>query len=289
MLQEIQNKASIKYVYEGARSPSNANSNTVVANVRELYELEGCKYSIQPSFRAGGCVTYMVQVRNIGENSVFQVTITDSLAQGKLYVDSNMVYVIYQGNVEKVTPVSTSPLKVVLNNPLAPGESVVVIYGARVIENLDPTVSKLINCAHIEASITETGEKRVSVVPDPCLVLPLEQYANVTIFKSISSNEVVVGEEFTYTFTLTNSGQLDAKNVVLTDKLPKYFKISKIVSITGTTVKEFTPSMYTVDASTNTLTLPNASVPEGITVPAVTGSGGGVTVVTITGKLTQAE
>ena len=289
MLQEIQNKASIKYTYEGARTSSNATSNVVVANVRELYELEGEKYSVQPSFRAGGCVTYMVRVKNVGENSVFQVTLSDNLADGKLYVNSDAVYVIYNGDVQKVTPTSTSPLVVVLGEPLAPGETAIFIYGARVVDNLDSSVSKLINCAHICASATETGEKKISVVPNPCSILPLEEYANVTIFKSISSNEVVVGEEFTYTFTLTNSGQLDAKNVVLTDELPKYFKITKIVSVTGTTVKEFTSSMYTVDTSTNTLTLPNASVAGGITVPAISSSGGGVTVVTITGKLTQVE
>jgi uncharacterized repeat protein (TIGR01451 family) len=124
----------------------------------------------------------------------------------------------------------------------------------------------------------------ISVSPNPQVTLERAEYAEVSVTKNVSSNEVVVGETFSYTIILSNSGNLDATGVIVTDTLPDGFVISSISALTGGVQRIFQPDEYSVDSTTNTLTLTSGSV-ETITVPAAVNGNNGTTVITITGSI----
>ena len=163
---------------------------------------------------------------------------------------------------------------------------VTLTYVARVNSSIPDTLTEITNTAIIQANEGSTTGNVITVSPTPTLTLPLEDYADVSMSKAVSSNEITIGETFSYTITLTNSGNLDATGVVITDVLPDNFVISSITALTNGVLTTFGASDYTVDPVTNTLTLPDASSLLTITVPASTTTGDGTTVVTITGSIT---
>ena len=75
---------------------------------------------------------------------------------------------------------------------------------------------------------------------------------------------------------------VDANGVVVTDVLPEGFVISSITAQTNGVTTTYESDEYSVDTSTNTLTLPVGAGPE-IIVPAATSTETGLTVITITG------
>ena len=75
---------------------------------------------------------------------------------------------------------------------------------------------------------------------------------------------------------------MDATNVVLTDVLPEGFTVSSITSVTQGVQTVYNTADYTIDGTTNTLTV-STNPDKQISIPASNGVVSGVTVVTITG------
>ena len=71
---------------------------------------------------------------------------------------------------------------------------------------------------------------------------------------------------------------------MVTDTLPAGFSINSIVSVTSGVATTYLPTDYTVDPTTNTLTLPTGGGAS-IVVPASVGGVAGTTVITINGQI----
>ena len=110
-----------------------------------------------------------------------------------------------------------------------------------------------------------------------------EDFAQIDIIKSVDKATVSSGDTLTYTFTIENSGNIPATNVVITDSLPEGFAITSIVSESEGVTTVYDATDYTVSAD-NTLTLPIGT--KTITVPARDESGNGIVTVTVTGVVT---
>ena len=110
-----------------------------------------------------------------------------------------------------------------------------------------------------------------------------EDFAQIDIIKSVDKATVSSGDTLTYTFTIENSGNIPATNVVITDSLPEGFAITSIVSESEGVTTVYDATDYTVSAD-NTLTLPVGT--KTITVPARDESGNGIVTVTVTGVVT---
>lgn len=285
MATTINNTASVTYAY-GRSETASAVSNTATTSLIEEFSISGSKITNNETFRNGENITYQITVSNDGTSSLYNVTISDDLGgetNPLTFLDGSGTYNI-NGITAGIIPTSVRPLVFVLPSPLASGETATLVFVARVSSALDDSVESITNTATITANEGSTTGDSISVTPSPTVSISRGEFADVTLTKSVSSAQVTSGETFSYTITLSNSGNLDATGLIITDTLPDGFVISSITSETNGTVTTFSASDYEVDTSTNTLTLPSGSTLS-ITVPASSGGTSGTTVVTITGAI----
>lgn len=287
MATQINNSATAVYGY-GRDSRDSVSSNIATTNLITEYAISGTKNSLNTAFRAGENITYYITISNDGTSPLYNVTVTDNLGGAPTpltFVDSSAVLNINGAN-SQIIPTSVNPLTFVLPIPLNAGDLATITYIARVGSAISETLTEITNIATIQANEGSVTGNLITVSPSPTLTLPLEDYADVSMSKAVSTNEISVGEIFSYTITLTNSGNLDATGVIITDVLPENFVISSITSLTNGVLTTFSSSDYVVDSATNTLTLPDTSSSLSIIVPASTTAGDGTTVITITGSIT---
>ena len=282
----INNSASATYGYGETRSGS-AQSNIATASLLDEFSIVGTKGVLNTSYRPGENLTYYVQVENNGTSSLYNVTVSDDLggAGNPLTYVEGTGYLENDGVFTQITPTSTRPLVFTLPEPLTSGERVNIIFLTRV-ENapVDEEVTSITNTATISANSGSPTGAIVTVDPSPTATIVLDDFANLTITKSVSTDTITAGVPFSYTFVLENSGNLPAENVVLTDVLPEGFVISSITATTDGVSTVYDTTDYNLDAQTNTLTLPTNDL-KPITVSASSTSGDGQTTVVITGAI----
>ncbi len=285
MATQINNTASVNYSY-GRGLQSSAVSNVASTNLVEDFAIFGSKTPLNLEFRPGENITYQVYVRNDGTQPLFNVTISDDLGGTgtPLSFVGGTASVNVNGVNNQITPSTTNPLSFTLPNSLASGEQATLTFVLRVDPALSSAVETITNTATISANEGSAAGAVISVTPAPTATITLEDFAFLTIDKSVSSNEVFPGQAFEYTLNLENSGVLAASGVVLTDVLPAGFSVNSITATTGGVETTYNVGDYSVDSSTNTLTLPTGSGAE-IVVPASVGGVNGVTTVKITGTI----
>ncbi len=283
MATQINNTISASYAY-GRTGLDSSVSNVATTNLIEEFAISAVKQSLNSSFRPGENVTYLVTVRNDGTSPLYTITVSDDLggATNPLTFLDGSSRVSVGGNSTSIIPTSTRPLVFSLTQPLNAGETATITYVARVNSALASDVNEITNTATVSAREGSATGATISVTPSPSATLNLEDYAVLNITKDVSSNEVLPGENFTYTVSLENTGSLDATNVVLTDILPAGFTISSISSLSNGVQTVYETSDYTVDPTTNTLTLPTGT-DKSIVVPASLNGNAGLTIVTING------
>ena len=283
MATQINNSVSATYAY-GRSGSDTAVSNVATTNLIEEYAISGYKQSLNGTFRPGENVTYVVGVRNDGTSPLYSVTITDDLGGAGLplsFVEGSAILNV-NGVVSRIIPNSLSPLTFILTQPILEGDNATITYVARVNSALSNAISEITNTATITAREGSATGATIAVNPNPTTTLIIEEFALVNVTKDVSSNEILPGETFSYTITLENSGSLDATNVVLTDVLPEEFTVSSITSVTQGVQTVYNTADYTIDGTTNTLTV-STNPDKQISIPASNGVVSGVTVVTITG------
>lgn len=285
MATTINNTASVTYGYGRAQTDV-AVSNTTSTSLIEEYSMVASKISNNTSFRNGENIVYQITVKNDGSSSLYNVTIADNLGGDDnplSFVEGSSTINMGDGPVA-IEPATTNPLDFVLTSPLVSGATATITYIAKVSLSLAESVSEIVNEVVISANAGSPSGEIIEITPNPTCTLPRADYADLTITKSVSDSEIITGQSFSYIITLENSGNLEASGVILTDTLPEGFAISSIVSESGGTSTEFSADDYTVESSTNTLTLPTGGTAT-ISVPAATEGVAGVTTITITGAI----
>ncbi len=273
----LENQANISYLYDGITDALGATSNVATTTLADACSVAVTKTPLSATYRNGDNVSFVVRIENTGSAAITTATVTDDLGAGALvYVpDSLQVYV--DSAPVTVTP-TTAGTSLVFNLPvnIAPGESVIAVYTARV----NSTAGTITNTA----TVTGTGANPAacSVLETATGTITEASFADLAIYKSASNATVISGDTLTYTFTIQNTGNSPATNVVLTDDLPDEFTITSVTVTTDGISRTYASTEYDVDTATNTITLPNATG-LAITVPAATAAGPGITTVTITG------
>lgn len=277
---QINNTAEASYGF-GRSGLGDTTSNVATTNLIQEHSIEIEKTSLNSSFRPGENITYLLTITNNGSEALTNVQISDNLGGGSYplaYVDAS-ARLIVDGEITLIVPTDTQPLEFTIAGPIASGDQVILIYIARV----NPTLSMEINS--ITNTVTASAD-RCSEPATTCYTISLAEFAELSINKEVSDDEINVGQQFSYILTLSNTGNIEANNVVITDVLPENFEITSITSQTGGVTTNYNSGDYDLDPSDNKLTLPNGSGTP-IVVPAASGGTPGTTVITITGSITE--
>ena len=180
-----------------------------------------------PAPNVGANVTYTITVSNAGPNTATNVAVTDQLAAGLTFVSANPSQGSYNSingvwNVGSIPSGQSRTLQIVatVTQAGAIGNTAEVSASDQTDPNSTPN-----NGApgeNDQASTTVTG-----------------QQADLSMAKSVSNSQPNIGQNITFTITLSNAGPSAATGVQVLDQVPA-----------GTTFVSATPSRGTYDQNT---------------------------------------
>jgi len=240
---EILNSANVSYTFAGAGSSTEVSSNVTQTNVTYSSSIEITKMALSSGFVPGENLSFMLRITNTGSDSLTNIVVTDNLGVGSDPSRQEIVpleYVVGSAAISDdnapwtpISPTSTSPLTFNINN-MESGEVVEITYTAQVLGSF--SASTITNTASVTAEgvggeVADSAESTVSEA----------SYAHLVVEKEGSSDDISTGEPFTYTITITNSGNIDATGIVVTDYIPSDFLLESVEMIQNGTTTPLTP------------------------------------------------
>lgn len=259
-METISNQAHVTFSYGDLETTKTNDSNIVNSSIKDKYSLSVEKTSTTECFRAGEIISYIVSVKNTGCGCLSNFEITDSLG-GEDYASfangSGKIFI--GGTMSNIVPTALSPLTFAVSGRLERDEEFVLQYNVLVDSNISSEVNEITNCVEVRGYPCgcSCGDGDTNFVEGSAEhTIKKCEFAEVLITKSVSNNNVCCGEELDYTITLTNTGNVDAKNVIVTDSLPTNFTVMEIHKENNGVHYKYDASEYTLDEA-NLLTLPN--------------------------------
>ncbi len=247
------------------------NGNTTNSNIafgEILDAVAATKTAIEGVYAPGQLVTYVVTLRNTGNNPLTDLTVTDDL--GAYTFEGQTVYpltyeegsaALFVDGVPQAAPAVTAGPPLVVSGIDVPGRGdVVLVYQARANEFADPTAE-----GAIVNTVSVTGDG-INTPVTATETVTAEGEAELTITKSITPTQVVDNDRVTYTFVIQNTGNepvVATDDAAITDTFDPILT-DLVVTFNGVTWTEGV--QYNYDETTGLFT----TVPGRITVPAAT-------------------
>ena len=173
----------------------------------------------------GAVLTYTLTLTNSGNTPANSVVITDAIPAGTTFVAGS------------VTGAAGTPPTLTLPNPIPVGGAATVTFQV-LVDNAIPLVNPIPNSAAAAFTFTTdpTQPNGRTGVSDSNAVTTQINRAMVTAVKTATPDFADVGDTVSYTITLTNTGNVAANNVVLTDVIPAgtSFVPGTLLGATGT-------------------------------------------------------
>ena len=287
MAQIITNQASVAYRYNNRTASAVSNIATAVLN--EPLSVE--KVSLESVYREGDDITYVVTVTNGGTSTLTGISVTDDLgtytigggtATPLTYVGPAIYFVdgVYAGNLTPTVGADGISFAIAT---LGTDSTVQIIYKA-VANDTAP----LVQGSQITNTVTTTATGSNTPVSDSNTVT-VDSYADVTITKTMSPSGVVDGDALTYTFVVSNFGNAEATEIVLTDAFdpaPESITVQLNGTIVPATDYTYENGVLTLPISpaSTVLTLPPATITQDTTTGVVSIEPSTLTV-TVTGVI----
>lgn len=268
-METISNQASVSYSYEGSTQTYTNNSNIVNSSMREEYNISVAKTSTVSCFRAGDTITYMVVVKNEGCNCLGRYRIVDVIENSEyLTYISGSARLFINGSMQTINPTDLDLLTFEFEGRLNRDSELILQYNVRVSPSIPADIENLVNRADVRAYPCDCNDDSENYVEGSSeLTIPKCEFAELLITKSVSNDNFCCGEELDYFITLTNTGTIDATNIIVTDNLPQNFTLIDIESENNGVRYKYDASEYDL-TDDNLLTLPNETG-TAIYVPAV--------------------
>ncbi len=202
------NQATLTY------NGNTTNSNIAYGEILDV--LAATKTSVEGTYTPGALVTYVVTLRNTGNATLTNLTVTDDL--GGYDFGGTTVYpltyeagsaALFVDGVPQAAPAVTAGPPLVFSGISIPGGSdAVLVYQARANAFADPT-----DGGTIVNTVTVTGDG-VATPATATATVTATVAPVLTISKSITPAQVVDNDRVTYTFVIQNTGN---QPVVATD------------------------------------------------------------------------
>ncbi len=246
-------------VYNGGT----ANSNIAYGEILEV--LSATKTALGGTYTPGEPVTYVITVRNTGTGAFTGLTVTDDLGQGAgttvpLTFDGTSVLYSING-VPQTTPVFTAGPPLTFTGISVPaGGSAVIVYRAIPNDFASPDQT-----GTLTNTVTVTGGGLTAPVTADSTITA-DVGPNLAISKAITPAQVADNGRVTYTFLVSNAGNVGVEttdNASVTDTFDPILT-DLTVTLNGTVLAEGTDYTY------NAVTGQFVTVPGRITVPAAT-------------------
>lgn len=272
----ITNQANVNYTYMGARTPQTRNSNVTTLDIVPASQIELIKYPIGTTYIPGENHGYILRIENSGTTTLENVTLTDDLSVNTNleYVEGSASFSYNNSPWASIIPTSITPLTFDVGT-LEPGDVYEVVFLATTTSNNE------VNTITNTATVTGTNNQE-TVSSEASSTITSESFARIEIVKSQSTSTPSIGEDFFYTLSLTNSGNIDATDILITDNLPNEFDLTSVELTQNGITTTLSPTDYTYE--NNILTIPSDTSSLNITIPA-----GESIFVTINGTFTQAD
>lgn len=261
----ITNQARLNYRFGTASATAVSNITSTILNS----QLSVSKSALSGCYKIGQNITYIISITNNNSRSVTDITVADDLGS----------HIADCGEVTPLTFVGPAQLFIngVLSSEITPivedngiifeidnipaNSNAQIIYVAQVNEFADGTLGSEIT----NTVIVDNGCDCPCEIPSTdTATVPVCEYADVRIIKSICPNPVICGERLTYTLTLYNYGNIPATDVVLTDTFNPALT-DLVVTVDGVVIPN-----DDYDYINGTLTLPADDSDYEITIPPAT-------------------
>ncbi|HMV84975.1 MAG TPA: isopeptide-forming domain-containing fimbrial protein [Blastocatellia bacterium] len=222
--------------------PVAANSTNVCDTVPIIFsaDLSGTKTDTPDPVIAGNNLTYVITANNAGPSAAFNLSITDQLPTGTVFVSA-----VASPGATLVTPAVNANGTVVAtwdaaggtaNGLTGPG----VVRTLTIVVRVCPDFQQIRNLSDAEMCVPNLNNRGViaSQTPDPNpannnadSVTTVQAQSDLSISKSVSPNPVQYSttggpSNVTYTITFANAGPSNANGVTITDVLPKGFTVA---------------------------------------------------------------
>ena len=254
------NQATLTY------NGNTTNSNIAYGEILDV--LAATKTAVEGSYTPGELVTYVVTLRNTGNTTLADLTVTDDLGAYQfgnasvypLTYEAGSATVFVNGVPQAAPAVNAGPPLVVSGLSVPAGGDLVLVYQARANAFADPAAG-----GTIVNTVTVTGDGLNNPVTATETVTGSTE-ADLSITKSISPTQVVDNDRVTYTFVIRNSGNeavVATDDAIITDTFDPILT-DLVVSYNGETWTEGV--QYTYNEATGLF----ATLPGAITVPAAT-------------------
>lgn len=211
----IPNSASLDYEYTVNPSENpvqvTLDSNEVFTEVRHGEVADVVKLANKSLADIGEDITYTISFTNSGNIDIVNVELMDVIPSGTNYVD---------GSISSNVTFSGNPTTFIsFNNPIAPGENVILTFNIRAFEI--PTPNPIPNTATLEYEYNvDPGNPNVSDLIDSNTVYTQINHGDLEpVSKSVDKVYADVNEEIEYTISFTNTGNVDVENIVITDPI----------------------------------------------------------------------
>jgi uncharacterized repeat protein (TIGR01451 family) len=227
---QLSNRASVAFT--SGTFGGTSLSNTLVIPVF-LAVINIVKSASTLNATVGDTFSYQFQVSNSG-NTTAAVTLTDNIPPGSVFIENS---VLINGNpVPGVSPVTGIPL-----GSLAASNAVTVSFVVTITSL--PASRQLTDQAAASYTFILPGGRQVTGSAASNTVTIPVALPNVSVVKTASRPNVVVGDILTFSSTVTNNGTSNVNNVNLIDNVPSNASfIPQSVIVNGTSRPSAVPS-----------------------------------------------